>query len=204
MIEDKTIAAYYNKDFTDRLSALKKQKTTQSYNYKKFKTFSSASKETKMSERANLQQPESIIREKIITYISIENIEISSKYVEELGSLSFNNMNLSKICSKIVDFVSQGDKNLENYSLKTYLNDSGFQNIIRSIYQSELIKTYKLLLNKDQSDLEKIFEELLKIQNRFISDEVLNQAASDLEKNMDDESFKNFLKLKKESLNKNI
>ena len=157
-----------------------------------------------MSERANFEQPESVTREKIIIYISIENLRISSKYIEELGSLGFNDDNLSKICSKIVDFVSQSDKNLENSSLKTYLMNSGFQNTIRSIYQPELIKTYKLLINKNQSDLERSFEELINIQKRFLNDDDLNQAASDLEKNMDEKSFENFVKLKKESLNKNI
>ena len=204
LIEDKTIAAYYNKDFNDRLNLLKKQKITKTYNFKKFKSYSSASKETQMSERANFEQPESVTREKIIAYISIENLRISSKYIEELGSLGFNDDNLSKICSKIVDFVSQCDKNLENSSLKTYLMNSGFQNTIRSIYQPELIKTYKLLINKNQSDLERSFEELINIQKRFLNDDDLNQAASDLEKNMDEKSFENFVKLKKESLNKNI
>ena len=204
LIEDKTIAAYYNKDFNDRLNLLKKQKITKTYNFKKFKSYSSASKETQMSERANFEQPESVTREKIIAYISIENLRISSKYIEELGSLGFNDDNLSKICSKIVDFVSQSDKNLENSSLKTYLMNSGFQNTIRSIYQPELIKTYKLLINKNQSDLERSFEELINIQKRFLNDDDLNQAASDLEKNMDEKSFENFVKLKKESLNKNI
>ena len=204
LIEDKTIAAYYNKYFNDRLNLLKKQKITKTYNFKKFKSYSSASKETQMSERANFEQPESVTREKIIIYISIENFRISSKYIEELGSLGFNDDNLSKICSKIVDFVSQSDKNLENSSLKTYLMDSGFQNTIRSIYQPELIKTYKLLINKNQSDLERSFEELINLQKRFLNDDDLNQAASDLEKNMDEKSFENFVKLKKESLNKNI
>ena len=204
LIEDKTIAAYYNKYFNDRLNLLKKQKITKTYNFKKFKSYSSASKETQMSERANFEQPESVTREKIIIYISIENLRISSKYIEELGSLGFNDDNLSKICSKIVDFVSQSDKNLENSSLKTYLMNSGFQNTIRSIYQPELIKTYKLLINKNQSDLERSFEELINIQKRFLNDDDLNQAASDLEKNMDEKSFENFVKLKKESLNKNI
>ena len=204
LIQDKTISAYYTKDFNERLSILKKQKVTQSYNFKKFKTFSSASKETQMSERANFQQPESTIREKIIIYISIENIKITTKYIEELGSLSFNDPNFAKICSKIVDFVAGFDKDLDNYHLKTYLNDTGFQNTIRSIYQPELLKTYKSLINKEQLDLEKSFEELIKIQNDFLNNDELNQAVSDLEKNMDEESFENFVKLKKESLNKNI
>ena len=82
--------------------------------------------------------------------------------------------------------------------------NSRFQNTIRSIYQPELIKTYKLLINKNQSDLERSFEELINIQKRFLNDDDLNQAASDLEKNMDEKSFENFVKLKKESLNKNI
>ena len=49
-----------------------------------------------------------------------------------------------------------------------------------------------------------LVEELINIQKRFLNDDDLNQAASDLEKNMDEKSFENFVKLKKESLNKNI
>ena len=203
-IQDETIAAYYKKDFNDRLSDLKKQKVTQSYNYKKYKNFSSASKETIMSDRADFKRPESIVREKIIIYIVLENSQILEKYMEELGNLKFNDIELSKICSKIVDFSSQSDKDLEKSSLKSYLEGIGFQKTIRSIYHPSLLDTYKSLIARDQLDLEKSFEELLKIQTGFFSDEDLNNAASELEKNMDEKSFENFVKLKKESLNKNI
>ena len=58
------------------------------------------------------------------------------------------------------------------------------------------------MINKEQNEQEKSFEELINIHSVSFSNETLNQAISDLEKNMDQESFENFVKLKMESLNK--
>ena len=60
----------------------------------------------------------------------------------------------------------------------------------------------RFLINKQQIEQEKSFEELLKIHSVSLSNETLDQAVLDLEKNMDQESFENFVKAKMESLNK--
>ena len=132
----------------------------------------------------------------------IENQSLIDKYTEEIGNLRFNDKNLAKICSKILDFLSQDNKSLENTDLKTYLKASEFSNLIRSIYNPAHLETHKFLINKKQDEQEKSFEELLEIHSVSFSNETLNQAISDLEKNMDQESFENFVKLKMESLNK--
>ena len=94
------------------------------------------------------------------------------------------------------------NKNLENNDLKTYLEASEFSKLIRSVYNPSLLETYKFLINKQQIEQEKNFEELLKIHSVSLSNETLDQAVLNLEKNMDQESFENFVKAKMESLNK--
>ena len=200
-ITDKTIADYYKKYFNDKISQLKR---SDNFNIisKKYKNFSKPSSEALKSERANLNQPESIIREKIMLWMMIENRHLVDKYIEEIGNIQFNDKNLAKICSKILDFCSQDNKNLENNDLKTYLEASEFSKLIRGVYNPSLLETYKFLLNKQQIEQERSFEELLKIHSVSLSNETLDQAVLDLEKNMDQESFENFVKAKMESLNK--
>ncbi len=200
-IADKTIADYYKKYFNDKIIQLKRSNNVNIIS-KQYKNFSKPSREALKSERANLTQPESIIREKIMLWMMIENSRLVDKYIEEIGNIQFNDKNLAKICSKILDFCSQDNKNLENKDLKTYLEASEFSKLIRSVYNTSLLETYKFLINKQQVEQEKSFEELLKIHSVSLSNETLDQAVLDLEKNMDQESFENFVKAKMESLNK--
>ena len=200
-ITDKTIADYYKKYFNDKIFQLKRSDNVNIIS-KKYKNFSKPSSEALKSERANLNQPESIIREKIMLWMMIENRHLVDKYIEEIGNIQFNDKNLAKICSKILDFCSLDNKNLENKDLKTYLEASDFSKLIRGIYNPSLLETYKFLINKQQIEQEKSFEELLKIHSVSLSNETLDQAVLDLEKNMDQESFENFVKAKMESLNK--
>jgi DNA primase len=200
-IADKTIADYYKKYFNDKIIQLKRSDNVNIIS-KQYKNFSKPSREALKSERANLTQPESIIREKIMLWMMIENSRLVDKYIEEIGNIQFNDKNLAKICSKILDFCSQDNKNLENKDLKTYLEASEFSKLIRSVYNPSLLETYKFLINKQQVEQEKSFEELLKIHSVSLSNETLDQAVLDLEKNMDQESFENFVKAKMESLNK--
>ena len=200
-ITDKTIADYYKKYFNDKISQLKRSDNVNFFS-KRYKNFSKPSSEALKSERANLNQPESIIREKIMLWMMIENRHLVDKYIEEIGNIQFNDKNLAKICSKILDFCSQDNKNLENNDLKTYLEASEFSKLIRGVYNPSLLETYKFLLNKQQIEQERSFEELLKIHSVSLSNETLDQAVLDLEKNMDQESFENFVKAKMESLNK--
>ena len=200
-IADKTIADYYKKYFNDKITQLKRSDNVNIIS-KKYKNFSKPSSEALKSERANSSQPESIIREKIMLWMMIENRHLVDKYIEEIGNIQFNDKNLAKICSKILDFCSLDNKNLENKDLKTYLEASDFSKLIRGIYNPSLLETYKFLINKQQIEQEKSFEELLKIHNVSLSNETLDQAVLDLEKNMDQESFENFVKAKMESLNK--
>ena len=200
-IADKTIADYYKKYFNDKIIQLKRSDNVNIIS-KQYKNFSKPSREALKSERANLTQPESIIREKIMLWMMIENRRLVDKYIEEIGNIQFNDKNLAKICSKILDFCSQDNKNLENKDLKTYLEASEFSKLIRSVYNPSLLETYKFLINKQQVEQEKSFEELLEIHSVSLSNETLDQAVLDLEKNMDQESFENFVKAKMESLNK--
>ncbi len=202
-IQDDTVRAYYKKDYFERLNDLRKtQQANQKYIEKN--RSSRVTRETIMSERANKHASDSIIREKLIILLIIENPFLISKYLEELGLVSFSNIEISKACSRIVEYITSKDyKNLENLDIKTYLIEKGFQQQIKDIYNPSLLNTYQPLLQNNEQEVERSFLEFLSLQNQFAGNKEIDQAVIDLEENMDEESLERFLKLKKESLNKN-
>ena len=156
-----------------------------------------------MSERANQHSSDSIVREKLIILLIIENPFLISKYLEELGRISFSNIEFSKACSMIVEYiVSKDDKNLENLDIKSYLIEKGFQSQILDIYSPSLLNTYQPLLRNDEKEVERSFLEFLNLQEKFAENKEVDQAVIDLEENMNEENFEKFLRLKKESLDK--
>ena len=166
--------------------------------------FSRVTRETVMSERANRYSADSIVREKLMILLIIENPFLISRYLEELGLINFSNIELSKVCSRIVEYiVLNDDKSLENIDIKSYLIDEGFQQQIVDIYNPSLLNTYQPLLKNSEQEVERSFLEFLDLQNKFAENKDIDQAAVDLEENMNEENFEKFLKLKKESLNKN-
>ena len=134
----------------------------------------------------------------------IENPQLILKYIEELGRISFNDLKLSKLVSEIIEFGSiNSDKDLENFDFKSYLLDKGLKVETALIYKSNLIKTYRSVIKSDFEIVEKSFLGLLDLHNKLLEKNDLSQAFKDLEQNMDQESYENFLKIKKESLAKN-
>ena len=70
----------------------------------------------------------------------IENPFLIAKYSEELGKIRFNDLNLSSLVSEILEFsASNIDKELENFDLKSYLNDRGLNQEITYIFQPKLL-----------------------------------------------------------------
>lgn len=202
-IQDTTVRAYYNKDFSERLFNLRKTFFKKGNdNWANIST--KVSKETVMSDRVNLNYSESVVREKIIILTIIENPFVISKYAEDLGKLNFNNLELLEVCSKIVEYISiNDDKDLENLDVKSYLIEKGLKQQLKNIYKPSLLSTYRSFIENDEKEIEKGFLELLNLQKKFLGTNELDQAVIDLEENMDEKSFENFVKLKKESFNKN-
>ena len=105
---------------------------------------------------------------------------------------------------QIIEFGSiNGDKNLENFDFKSYLLEKGLTEEIESIYKPNLLKTYGSVIKSDFEIVENSFLGLLDLHQKLIEKKDLSQAFKDLEQNMDQESYENFLKIKKESLAKN-
>ena len=201
-IQDATVRAYYKKDYSERLLSFRKtQGAIQKHN--PINRFVKVSKETAMSDRADKNSADSIVREKLIILLIIENPFLISKYLEDLGLISFSNIELSKLCSRVVEYmISNNDKTLENMSIKSYLIEKGFQQQIEVIYKPSLFSTYQPLLKGSQQEVERGFLELLDLQRKIVENREINQAVLDLEENMNEESFEKFLKLKKESISK--
>ena len=207
-IKNETVKNYYKKNYLQKLQDLKSIKNYQNNNYqnnnyqKKWKKTNSVkiSSEILKSERGGTNEDSSHIREKVILLCVIENPNLISDFFEELGILPFNKSDFSRLCSFMVEYASNDNKELEKTAFKSYLSKSEFSNIIGEVYKEELLNTYKTLLDSNYEDLKATFVELLNLQNKIASDSQLEDAEALLAENMDDDNFEKFLKLKKDSL----
>ena len=202
-INNKTVREYYAKFFNERLGDLKFDKSIKgSLNYKLRKK--KVSSEVLASDRAKKQTHDSVTREKIILICLIENPFLIVKYMEELGKISFNDLNLSSLVSEILEFsASNGDKELENFDLKSYLQERGLNQELNYIFQSKLLSTYSSIIKNNRQEVEKSFIGLLDLHKSLLDESDLDIALNDLEENMDEKSFENFMRIKKESISKN-
>jgi len=202
-IENKSVRDYYIKEFNDKINVLKRSQFQKNSTYSRY-VDNKVSKEIHDSERVNQSSHDSVIREKIILMHIIENPFLLIKYIEELGRIGFNDLKLSKLVSHIIEFGTlNSDKELENFDFKSYLLDKGLSQEIAGIYEYNLLKTYSSVIKSDFEIVEKSFLGLLDLHNHLLEKKDLSQAFKDLEQNMDQESYENFLKIKKESLIKN-
>ncbi len=202
-IDNQIVRDYYIKEFNDKINLIKRSQFQKNSAYSKYVS-SRVSKEISDSERVNQSSHDSVIREKIILMHVIENPILLFKYLEELGKISFNDLKLSNLAAQIIDFGSLNtDKDLEKFDLKSYLVKRGLDQEISSIYKSNLLDTYSSVIKNDLSVVESSFLGLIDLHNQLLEKKDLSEALKDLEKNMDQESYENFLKIKKESLNKN-
>ena len=202
-IKDETVKNYYKKNYLQKLQDLKSIKSYQNNNYQKSwkkSNFVKISSEILKSERGGINEDSSHIREKVILLCVIENPNLISDFFEELGILPFNKTDFSRLCSFMVEYASNDNKELEKTAFKSYLSNSEFSNIIGEVYKEELLNTYKTLLDSNYEDLKATFVELLNLQNKIASDTQLEDAEALLAENMDDNNFEKFLKLKKDSL----
>ena len=202
-IKDETVKNYYKKNYLQKLQDLKSIKSYQNNNYQKSwkkSNFVKISSEILKSERGGINEDSSHIREKVILLCVIENPNLISDFFEELGILPFNKTDFSRLCSFMVEYASNDNKELEKTAFKSYLSNSEFSNIIDEVYKKELLNTYKTLLDSNYEDLKATFVELLNLQNKIASDTQLEDAEALLAENMDDDNFEKFLKLKKDSL----
>ena len=206
-IKDETVKNYYKKYYLQKLQDLRAVKNYQNNNYQnnnyqkpwKKSNFVKISSEILRSERGSINEDSSHIREKVILLCIIENPNLISDFFEEIGILTFNKSDFSRLCSFIVEYASNDNKELEKTALKSYLSSSEFSNIVSEIYKEELLRTYKSLLDSDYNELKLTFIELLNRQSKIASDTQLEDAEALLAENMDDDSFEKFLKLKKDS-----
>ncbi|MDA9651059.1 DNA primase [Pelagibacteraceae bacterium] len=207
-IKDETVKNYYKKNYLQKLQDLKSIKSYQNNNYKnndyqkswKKSNFVKISSEILKSERGGIDEDSSHIREKVILLCIIENPNLISDFFEELGILTFNKTDFSRLYSFMVEYASNDNKELEKTAFKSYLSNSEFSNIIGEVYKEELLNTYKSLLDSSYDDLKATFVELLNLQNKIAFDTQLEDAEALLAENMDDDNFEKFLKLKKDSL----
>ena len=99
--------------------------------------------------------------------------------------------------------ASNVDKELENFDLKSYLIKRGLNQEITYIFQPKLLSTYSSIIKNEKAEVEKSFISLLSLHKNLMDESDLDLALSDLEEKMDEKSFENFMRIKKESISKN-
>ena len=199
-INNETVKQYYSSYFENKLS---NYKAPQKRYFNKNNQYNniSISQEISRSERLDKSLHVSSIREKIIILALIENPFLLDKYSEELGQLVFNEDKLNKIVSVILEFSSFNASNdLEKEDFRSYLEDKGFNQMINYLYSPSLINTYRAMIKSSKEIVEKNFLEMISVHRNLSNKSELSDAYLDFEQNMDDESYKNFLKIKNETL----
>ena len=202
-IKDETVRNYYKKNYLQKLQELRSVKNYSEPGKQKLwkkSNFVRISDEILKSDRGIKSEDASNIREKVILLCVIENPRLINDYFEELGQLGFNKSDFSRLCSFIIEYVPNHNKELEKETLKSYLSTTEFSNIIDEIYKKDLLRTYRSLLDSDYNNLKLTFLELLDLQNKFSVDSQLADAEMILAENMDEANFEKFVKLKKDSL----
>ena len=71
------------------------------------------------------------------------------------------------------------------------------------IFQPKLLSTYSSIIKNEKVEVEKSFTSLLDLHKNLIEESDLDIALNDLEEKMDEKSFENFMRIKKESISKN-
>ena len=199
-INNETVKQYYLSYFETKLNNYKFSSKKYINRDNQFNNLS-ISREISKSDRADKSSHVSSTREKIIILALIENPFLLDKYSEELGQLIFNDEKLNKIVSEILEFSSfNTNKDLEKSNLRSYLDNRGFNQMINYLYNPSLINTYKGMINGSQEIVEKNFLEMISVHKELSNQNELSKAYLDFEQNMDDESYKNFLKIKNETL----
>ena len=199
-INNETVKQYYLSYFETKLNNYKFSSKKYINRDNQFNNLS-ISREISKSDRADKSSHVSSTREKIIILALIENPFLLDKYSEELGQLIFNDEKLNKIVSEILEFSSfNTNKDLEKSNLRSYLDNRGFNQMINYLYNPSLINTYKGMINGSQEIVEKNFLEMISVHKELSNQNELSEAYLDFEQNMDDESYKNFLKIKNETL----
>ena len=199
-ISNETVKQYYSSYFETQLNNFKfssKKYINRDNQYDNL----SISREISKSDRVDKSSHVSSTREKIIILALVENPFLLEKYSEELGKLIFNDEKLKKIVREVLEFSSLNtNKDLENLNLRSYLEDKGFNQMINYLYNPKLINTYKGMISSAQEIVEKNFLEMIDVHKELSKQNELSEAYLDFEQNMDDESYKNFLKIKNETL----
>ncbi len=199
-VNNETVKQYYSSYFETQLNNYKfssKKYINRGNQYNNL----SISREIFKSDRVDKSSHVSATREKIIIIALIENPFLLDKYSEELGHLQFNDDKLNKMVVSILEFSSSiNNKDLENTELRPYLENKGFNQLINYLYKPTLIETYKELIHNTKDIVERGFIEMMNVHNELSKKSELTEAYLDFEQNMDDESYKNFLKVKNETL----
>ena len=199
-IDNQTVKDYYLREFNLKIQKYKSEYNSYTIKKEQHKNLS-ISEEISKSERASSNTHVSLIREKIIVLVLIENPFLLEKYSEELGQLIFNDEKLNEIVGKLIELSSfNSHKTLENDDLRSYLKDNGFNETINYLYSPSLINTYGAMINGAQEAVEKSLLEMIKVHRNLSNKSDLIDAYLNFEKKMDDESYKNFLKIKNETI----
>ena len=198
-IEDNTVKKYTTEFFLDKLSRLtplsnKKQKKF----FKQYKEIHplNLTKEIFLKKK---KYEEVELKEFSILYLIINNLGVFKKKINLLSELILYSTICTEFLKQIIEFINSNDNYDENF-FKEKFKQTKYSSLIKNINDFAPVKFIKEI-KKDQNAMLLIFNEIVQDLKKF----EINTKISNLEKkmiqDMDDETYKELLDLKKQANN---
>jgi len=198
-IEDNTVKKYTTEFFLDKLSRLtplsnKKQKKF----FKPYKEIHplNLTKEIFLKKK---KYEEVELKEFSILYLIINNLGVFKKKINLLSELILYSTICTEFLKQIIEFINSNDNYDENF-FKEKFKQTKYSSLIKNINDFAPVKFIKEI-KKDQNAMLLIFNEIVQDLKKF----EINTKISNLEKkmiqDMDDETYKELLDLKKQANN---
>ena len=192
-IKDETIKKYVLEDFLEKIKKLTPiQNSKESYKFNNFKRKKNYRilKETKILHQKNKTLSKVQILEISILFLVLNNINITSKKLEELSEIVFETKDHEDLKNIIIKLISEGKDKLE---ISAQIEER-YQNSINVINKNSNMQL--ITKNKSEQDIIDMLDDLIqnyKEENSLKKIEILEQK---LINNLDENSFTELIKLK--------
>ena len=136
------------------------------------------------------------LKEFSILYLVINNIELFEKNIELLADLNLYSPICKDFLNKIVDFLTDNNEDKKNFNESDFIKNE-FSDLIKKI---KLLAPIKFILKSknDEEKLLKIFNEIVLDIEKFDNLQKIEFLEKKLIEDMNEETFKELLELKKQ------
>ncbi len=193
-IKDETLKKYVLEDFLNKIQNLTpNQNPKNKYNYR-FQKYSKKNyqitNETKTLHKKNSHLSKIQIKEFSILFIMLNYLNITSKKIEEISSISFldsKNESLKKLIIELL--INENNDELISTKVK-----EKFENLIQEVQENSSIQI--ILKNKSEEEVADLLNEILIELKDLHNLRKIESLEKDLANNLDENSYSELIKLK--------